>query len=460
MAYAIVLALFDREKTGKGKRIEIALLDVAIMQMGQFVAMYTMTGELPQRMGSGYLAAAPYQAFETQDGYVLIAVTTDEMWKNLCRVLKLDHLYGNPKYSSLEGRVKSRPELAAEVSQVTRQYRSKDLETLLVEGSVPCGRLMNIDEIIADPHVQFRNIMADVEDPKRGKIKIIKTPIFVSGAPPGSEKARPPDRRAHRRNSGGAGVYSGRDPGFFQRQGGGSAGTLNAAIGTGDITLGFMETIDAEEFYNRLAAAFDIMTDWPKRLAFEMPFLEKTLRAHAARSVLDTACGTGWHSIALAQKGYAAAGADASPAMIERARQNAAASARQRSFEVADFSRLENVPGTFDALLCLGNSLPHVLSEPALRETFRQMKSKVKPGGVIIIHNLNYDLRWKKQPRFFAAEGNAEMLVWRFADYGAEFITFHTALFERRRFGPFPVVREGQQHPAEALADGGTWTGF
>ena len=66
MAYAIALALLDREKTGQGKRIEIALLDVAIMQMGQFVAMYTMTGELPQRMGSGYLAAAPYQAFETQ----------------------------------------------------------------------------------------------------------------------------------------------------------------------------------------------------------------------------------------------------------------------------------------------------------------------------------------------------------------------------------------------------------
>ncbi len=191
MAYAISLALMDREKTGTGKRIEIALLDVAIMQMGQFVAMYTMTGELPKRMGSGYLAAAPYQAFETQDGYVLIAVTTDEMWKNLCRVLKLDHLFCNPKYASLDGRAKSRPELAAEVTKVTRQYKSKELETLLVEGSVPCGRLMNIDEIIADPHVQFRKIMADVNDPQKGPIKIIKTPIFVSGAPPEIKRRAP-----------------------------------------------------------------------------------------------------------------------------------------------------------------------------------------------------------------------------------------------------------------------------
>jgi crotonobetainyl-CoA:carnitine CoA-transferase CaiB-like acyl-CoA transferase len=184
MAYAISLALLDREKTGQGKRIEIALWDVAIMQMGQFVAMYTMTGELPQRMGSGYLAAAPYQAFETQDGYVLIAVTTDDMWKNLCQTLKLDHLYNNAKYATLDGRVKSRPELASAVNQVTKKFKSKDLETLLVEGNVPCGRLMNIDEIIKDPHVQSRNIMADVDHPSAGKIKIIKTPIFVSGKPP------------------------------------------------------------------------------------------------------------------------------------------------------------------------------------------------------------------------------------------------------------------------------------
>jgi len=191
-----------------------------------------------------------------------------------------------------------------------------------------------------------------------------------------------------------------------------------------------VETVGAEEFYNRLAGAFDIMTDWPKRLALEMPFLEKTLRARSALRVLDTACGTGWHSLALAQKGYTATGCDASPAMIERARKNAGESRLSVSFQVADFSQLENIPGTFDALLCLGNSLPHVLSEPALRRTFRQMKSKIKPGGAMILHNLNYDLRWKKQPRFFAAEGNAELLVWRFADYGTEFITFHTALFE------------------------------
>lgn len=190
-AYAIILALLDREKTGRGKRFDISLLDVAVMQMGQFVTLYSMTGELPSRMGSGYLAAAPYKAFETRDGYIFIAVTTDEMWKNLCRTLKLDRLYADPRYSTLDGRAKHRPELSAEVNQVTREYTSRELESLLVPANVPCGRLMNIDEIVQDPQVQFRNIMEEVEIPGKGKVKIIKTPIHVAGKLPPIRKRAP-----------------------------------------------------------------------------------------------------------------------------------------------------------------------------------------------------------------------------------------------------------------------------
>src|SRR4030042_3083256 len=127
-----------------------------------------------------------------------------------------------------------------------------------------------------------------------------------------------------------------------------------------------METLNRIEFYNRLAKAFDVMTDWWTRLAQEMPFLQRTLDSHQARSVLDTACGTGWHAIALEQKGYRTAGCDASPEMIERARENATMSRVNARFEVADFTRLEKFPETFHAILCLGNPLPHLLSQAEL----------------------------------------------------------------------------------------------
>ena len=193
-----------------------------------------------------------------------------------------------------------------------------------------------------------------------------------------------------------------------------------------------MEPLPSTEFYDRLARAFDVMTDWPARLGFEMPFILRTLDQHNARSVLDTACGTGWHAIALAQRGYTAAGCDASQTMIARARTNAAESGVNVRFETADFGRLDLFTGKFSAILCLGNSLPHLLSREELIVTFGKFLGRLEPGGVVILHNLNYDLRLKTKPRFFSASGNADTLVWRFADYGSQFITFHTALFERK----------------------------
>jgi SAM-dependent methyltransferase len=193
-----------------------------------------------------------------------------------------------------------------------------------------------------------------------------------------------------------------------------------------------MGVLDSNEFYNRLARVFDVMTDWKKRLALEMPFLQRTLDQNGARSVLDTACGTGWHTIALAQRGYPAAGCDASPVMIEMARENTAKAKTSARFEVADFSQLDKFSETFDAVLCLGNSLPHLLSREALVKALQQMRGKLRAGGVLILHNLNYDMRVVKKPRFFSANGSEEALVWRFADYGPEMITFHTALFEKK----------------------------
>ena len=193
-----------------------------------------------------------------------------------------------------------------------------------------------------------------------------------------------------------------------------------------------MEKLDSNEFYDRLARAFDVMTDWPARLSFEMPFIQRTLDRHNVRSVLDTACGTGWHAIALAQRGYTAAGCDASRAMIERARTNAAQAGVSVRFETADLKRLDLFAEKFGAVLCLGNSLPHLFSREELAAAFGQILGRLDRGGVVILHNLNYDLRLKTKPRFFSANWSADTLVWRFADYGPEFITFHTALFERK----------------------------
>jgi len=190
-AYGIVIALLNREQTGKGERIDISLMDIGIVQMGAFVTHYTMTGELPERMGSAHKAWAPYQAFEASDGWVLIAVASDEMWLNLCKVLKLEDLGNDSRYATPQSRRKHRRELAELLTKVTRQYRARELESLLSEAGVPSGQLRNIAEVMEDPQVKARHLIDDIEYPGLGKIKVVKNPIFFSGHAPRTQLQAP-----------------------------------------------------------------------------------------------------------------------------------------------------------------------------------------------------------------------------------------------------------------------------
>jgi len=190
-AYGIVIALLNREQTGKGERIDISLMDIGIVQMGAFVTHYTMTGELPERMGSAHKAWAPYQAFEASDGWVMIAVASDEMWLNLCKVLKLEDLGNDSRYATPQSRRKHRKELVESLSKVTRQYRAIELESLLSEAGVPSGQLRNIAEVVEDPQVKARDLIDDIEYPGLGKIKVVKNPIFFSGHAPRTQLQAP-----------------------------------------------------------------------------------------------------------------------------------------------------------------------------------------------------------------------------------------------------------------------------
>jgi crotonobetainyl-CoA:carnitine CoA-transferase CaiB-like acyl-CoA transferase len=180
-AFAIVISLMERMKTGRGRRLDIALMDVALTPMGPYAAKYKRTGELPQRAGSAQPAWVPYQNFETKDGFLLIAASTDQMWKSLCKALKLDGLADDSRYATLQGRRRHRREIVEVLSRVTKQYRRDELESILLAADVPCGKVLNVGEIIEDPHIKSRDIIEEVDYPTMGKVLTIKTPIFFSG---------------------------------------------------------------------------------------------------------------------------------------------------------------------------------------------------------------------------------------------------------------------------------------
>jgi glycine/sarcosine N-methyltransferase len=194
--------------------------------------------------------------------------------------------------------------------------------------------------------------------------------------------------------------------------------------------------------YNELSEDYDRFVNWQNRLAIELPFIIKHLQQLHTHAILDTATGTGMHAIALAQRGFKAAGADISPGMVERARRNAASAGVEMRFEVAPFGTLAETFGShsFQAVLCLGNSLPHILSQPDLDAALRDFAACLEPGGMLLVQNRNFDAVMSQHQRWMEpqshSEGDTEWIFQRFYDFDPDqLLTFNMVTLKRVEHG-------------------------
>jgi glycine/sarcosine N-methyltransferase len=203
--------------------------------------------------------------------------------------------------------------------------------------------------------------------------------------------------------------------------------------------------------YDALAADYDRFVNWKGRLAHELPFFDRLFTGRGVLRVLDAACGTGHHAIALAQRGYRLVGADLSAAMIERARENASAAGVDVRFAVAGLGELAALGETFDAVLCLGNSLPHLLTAAAVDRALVDFADVLRPGGLLVIQNRNFDRVWAERERFMGPQSHrddeGEWLFVRFYDFHEETITFHMIRLRRMGEGWAQDVESTEMRP-------------
>ena len=192
---------------------------------------------------------------------------------------------------------------------------------------------------------------------------------------------------------------------------------------------------DRVQLYDEFSEKYDVMVSWEDRLAREEPFFRELIDSTSAKRVLDVGCATGGHVFHFAKMGLEAIGVDPSAEMVRIARSGAAGEPLV-GFIQAGFGELaEKVSGRFELLTCLGNTLPHALTPHDLDRALQDMKSMLKPGGVVVIQQLNYDRILAERQRFLGVSAgvrdDVEHIFFRFYDFDDPQLTFNIATFRK-----------------------------
>ena len=180
----ILQALMERERTGQGQRIEVSLLETALSWMAPFIARYSISGELPGRIGSALDAFSPYQVYKAKDKYVFIGASTELSWGALCEILNLEPLIDDPRFSSMENRIDNRSELNELIEKALTELTADEVVTKLRKARVPCSPVMTLAESLEDPHIKERGLFTELNHPEYGPIIQTRTPIVRSGKMP------------------------------------------------------------------------------------------------------------------------------------------------------------------------------------------------------------------------------------------------------------------------------------
>jgi crotonobetainyl-CoA:carnitine CoA-transferase CaiB-like acyl-CoA transferase len=184
-ALAIVSALFDRQRTGHGREIDISLLDCQVSLLTYVSQYFFQSGEVPGPIGSGHQTVVPYQAFQTADGYIVIAIFVEKFWEKLCTVLNAPHLTGDVKYRSNELRRQHRAELNATLQERFLTKTSEEWLHLLREEGIPSAPVATVDRVFDDSQIKARNLVTQVTHPVYGEVPTVDNPLKMTGIPEG-----------------------------------------------------------------------------------------------------------------------------------------------------------------------------------------------------------------------------------------------------------------------------------
>lgn len=182
LAFAILAALRERDRTGRGQEVQTAMVDALISMFTFAAGAYFSTGRLPPRNGNDHMVVAPYGLFNASDGPIAIAPSTEKNWQQLCSALKLEHLMTDPRFDSAEKRRAHRSEINARVQSVIIGCTQDEWIARLNQAGVPCGTVNNLAQAFSDPQVRHQEMVLESPQPN-GPVKMPGFPIKLSNTP-------------------------------------------------------------------------------------------------------------------------------------------------------------------------------------------------------------------------------------------------------------------------------------
>jgi formyl-CoA transferase len=180
---AITAALFAREKIGVGQRIDTSLLEAEVASLINVGSNYLVGGKIPSRWGNAHPNIVPYQNFKTANGYLVIGVASEVIWKRFCQAIGCADLSGDPRFVNNSKRVENRAELIALLSQLFLTRSNEDWFKLLTEAEVPCAPVQSIDQVFQAAQVLQRDMLMEVQHPTAGKVRMAGIPVKFSVTP-------------------------------------------------------------------------------------------------------------------------------------------------------------------------------------------------------------------------------------------------------------------------------------
>jgi crotonobetainyl-CoA:carnitine CoA-transferase CaiB-like acyl-CoA transferase len=182
-AYAVMLALRVKDKTGEGQQVDISMMEGQLALLGTNIANYFANGEIPKPLGTAYSVVVPYQTFHTKTRDLALAIAGEKLWRKFCPVMGCPELLDDPRYVNTVERSRHRGTLIAKLQEVFLTKSYEEWEKLLLQNDIPVGAINNIAQVVEHPQVKARQSLREVDHPSVGKVRVVASPVRLSKTP-------------------------------------------------------------------------------------------------------------------------------------------------------------------------------------------------------------------------------------------------------------------------------------